>query len=465
MPERFLPILMDLAYLLAASLFIIGIKQMSSLKTARIGNFVAAVGMLTAIVATLADRQIVSFQMIFLALLIGSVIGVGLAQWVRITAMPQMVALLNGFGGLASALVSWAEYNHHFPMFDLFTLVTIVLGTFVGALTFSGSMIAYAKLEDLVPQQPITYPLQQPVNLLIGLATLGLGAAVILQPTLAPAFWGIFATSLLLGILMVLPIGGADMPVIICVLNSLSGVAAAMTGFVLMNKVLIVSGSLVGSSGVILSQIMCKAMNRSLTNVLFGAFGKVKEMVSKEKEAGYTHVKETTAEEAIVILDAARFVIMVPGYGLAVSRAQHSLRELAKLLQSRGTEVKYAIHPVAGRMPGHMNVLLAEADVPYNELFEMEDINPEFGRADAVIVVGANDVTNPVARNEPGSPIYGMPILNVDRARSIIVIKRSLSPGFAGIKNPLFENEKTVMLFGDAKEMLDQLSKELKRLG
>jgi NAD(P) transhydrogenase subunit beta len=345
-------------------------------------------------------------------------------------------------------------------------LVTILLATFVGAITFSGSMIAYAKLEDLVKQQPITYPLQQIVNLIIALVTIGLGVMILANPAAVPAFWGLLATSLLLGILIILPIGGADMPVIISLLNSFSGIAGALTGFVLMNKVLIVSGALVGSSGIILSQIMCKAMNRSLANVLFGAFGKVQESVQglKETETGYTNVKSATPEEVALILDAANSVIMVPGYGLAVSRAQHSIRELAKLLQSRGVTVKYAIHPVAGRMPGHMNVLLAEAEVPYNELFEMEEINPDFERADAAIVVGANDVTNPAARNEPGSPIYGMPILNVDKSRSVIVIKRSLSPGFAGIKNPLFEMDKTLMLFGDAKEMLDRLTKEVKNL-
>ncbi len=457
---------MDLAYILAASLFIVGLKKLNSPKTARAGNFLAAFGMLIAIVATLLDRQVVSFQMIGVSLLIGSVLGAILSETTKMTAMPQMVAMLNGFGGIASALVAWSEYDRHLPLIEPTTLVTTLLAVLVGAVTFSGSMLAYGKLEGWVPQQPIVYPLQQPVNFTIALACVGLGALIMTHQALVPAFWGLFAISLLLGVLIVLPIGGADMPVIISLLNSLSGVAGALTGFVLMNKVLIVSGALVGSSGIILSELMCKAMNRSLANVLFGAFGKAPAAPTgvKAAQGEYVNVKSASPEEATMILETASLVIMVPGYGLAVSRAQHSLKQLADLLESRGAHVKYAIHPVAGRMPGHMNVLLAEAEVPYNQLYEMEVINPEFDRADVALVVGANDVVNPSARNEPGSPIYGMPILNVDKARSILVIKRSLASGFAGIKNPLFENDKTMMLFGDAKEMLDQLVKELKSL-
>jgi NAD(P) transhydrogenase subunit beta len=458
-------VMTDLVYLLSASLFVIGLKLLSSPKTARRGNFIAAFGMLLAILVTLLDRKILSFEMIFFGMLLGSILGALLAEKIRMTAMPQMVAMLNGFGGLASALVSWSEYNRLVPAVEPGRMITIFLGTLVGAVTFSGSMIAFAKLEDLVKQQPIIYPLQQPLNLLLAFILIGLGAWIVVQPAVVPAYWGIFILSLGLGILIVLPIGGADMPVIISLLNSLSGIAGAITGFILMNKILIVSGAIVGSSGIILSEIMCKAMNRSLTNVLFGAFGKIPEAAAGAKGAqDYASVKSASPEEASMILDSADSVIIVPGYGLAASRAQHSLKVLADLLQSRGKSVKYAIHPVAGRMPGHMNVLLAEADVPYDQLYEMDAINPEFDRTDAVIVVGANDVTNPAARNQPGSPIYGMPILNVDKARSVMVIKRSLSPGFAGIKNPLFELDKTVMLYGDAKEMLERLAKEMKAL-
>lgn len=458
--------LVDLSYLGAASLFILGLKKMSTPKTAKFGNFLAALGMLIAVVVTLFDKQIVSYHMIALGIVIGSIAGALAAYLVQMTAMPQMVAVFNGFGGLASALVAWAEYQRNKPDLELFILITIVLGIIIGAVTFSGSMVAYGKLEGFIYQQPVTYPLQNLSNLLMGVLTLGLGVYVVIVPTAEPIFWILMGLSLFIGILMVIPIGGADMPVIISLLNSFSGVAAAMTGFVLMNKVLIVSGSLVGAAGLILTEIMCKAMNRSLANVMFGAFGKIDESAGAKKgeRSEYVNVKSTTPEETAMILDSASLVIIVPGYGLAVSRAQHSIKELADVMKKRGVEVKYGIHPVAGRMPGHMNVLLAEAEVPYNLLFEMDEINPEFEHADAVIVVGANDVTNPSARNEPGSPIYGMPILDVDKARSIVVIKRSLSPGFAGIKNPLFENDKTMMLYGDATAMIDALTKELKNL-
>jgi len=461
-----LTILVDLAYLISASAFILGLKRMSSPKTARSGNYLAAFAMFVAVLVTLGHRDIISFRMIFLGILIGSLIGLLVANMIAMTAMPQMVALFNGFGGLASAFVASSEYLRTSGSMDLTILITLVLGTAVGALTFSGSVIAFGKLQGWVYQQPVTYPLQHIVNFVLYLALIGLGVFLILNASFISIYWGLLALALLIGILMVLPIGGADMPVVISLLNSFSGVAAAMAGFVLMNKILIVSGSLVGAAGLILTQIMCKAMNRSLANVLFGAFGKVEPQAAgaKGRKDEYTNVKSTTAEEAAMLLDAASSVIIVPGYGLAVSRAQHSIKELADHLQCHGKSVKYAIHPVAGRMPGHMNVLLAEAEVPYDELIEMDQINPEFERTDSVIVVGANDVTNPVARDEPGSPIYGMPILDVDKARSIMIIKRSLSPGFAGIKNPLFENDKTMMLFGDAKEMIAQLTKELKNL-
>ncbi len=459
-------LIVDLAYLIAASAFILGIKRMSSPRTAKSGNFLAALGMLIAIVITLIHQDIVDYRLIGIGIFAGTVIGILSARLVAMTAMPQMVAIFNGFGGIASALVAASEYLRATGQADIPTLITLVLGTAIGALTFSGSMIAFGKLQGWVYQQPLTYPFQNVVNSLFGAGLIVLSVLFVVQPYEILFYIILTGLAFLLGILVVLPIGGADMPVVISLLNSFSGIAAAMTGFVLMNKVLIVSGSLVGAAGLILTQIMCKAMNRSLGNVMFGAFGKVEPMAAagKGQKETYSNVKSATPEEAVLILDAATSVIMVPGYGLAVSRAQHSLKELADQLKTQGKTVKYAIHPVAGRMPGHMNVLLAEAEVPYDELVEMEQINPEFDRTDTVIVAGANDVTNPAARNEPGSPIYGMPILDVDKAKSVLVIKRSLSSGFAGIKNPLFESEKTMMLFGDAKGMIDQLTKELKNL-
>jgi NAD(P) transhydrogenase subunit beta len=454
--------LIDLAYMAAAIFFIYALKLMNAVRTAKLGNYLGALGMFLAIGATLLDREIVSYQAILIAIVIGSFIGIVASYAVPMTAMPQMVGLYNGFGGIASAFVSCTEYLRAGGSLSTFTLSTVMLGTFVGNVTFTGSVLAFAKLQGLVEERPVTYPLQKTANLLIALASLALGAWIVTDPSQYAAYWILFAASSLLGVLLVLPIGGADMPVIICLLNSYSGIAAALTGFVLMNKVLIVAGALVGSSGIILTEIMCRAMNRSFANVAFGTFGKIEKGAETEEE--YTGVKSCGPEEAVLMLDAAQFVIMVPGYGLAVSRAQHALAELAKVLEARGCTVKYAIHPVAGRMPGHMNVLLAEAEVPYDRLYEMDMINSEFSRADVALVVGANDVTNPAARNEKGSPIYGMPILNVDHARSVFVIKRSLSPGFAGIKNPLFEDSKTMMIFGDAKQMLESLMKELKGL-
>ena len=455
----------DISYMIATALFIFGLKEMSSVRTARHGNLLAALGMLLAIIVTLFDQSILNYQMIALGIIIGSLIGTVSAQWVRMTAMPQMVGLFNGFGGLASLLVSWSELIRGGLQIAPFTLSTILLGTFVGAVTFTGSVVAFGKLQGIVEQQPLTYPFQKTINLLITLGSLALGIWIMRDASQMPAYWALVIASSILGVLLVLPIGGADMPVVISLLNSYSGIAAAMTGFVLMNQLLIVSGALVGASGIILCQIMCRAMNRSLVNVAFGTFGKIEGATEKAKgSSGYANVKSCSPEEAALLLESAQLVIMVPGYGLAVARAQHAMRELAKFLESRGVAVKYAIHPVAGRMPGHMNVLLAEADVPYDQLYEMDAINPEFEQADVALVVGANDVTNPAARNEKGSPIYGMPILDVDRAKSVVVIKRSLSPGFAGIKNPLFEMDRTMMLYGDAKDMLEQLLKELKSL-
>jgi H+-translocating NAD(P) transhydrogenase subunit beta len=460
-----IPIIIDFSYIIGASLFIIGVKLLSKVVTARRGNFLAALGMLLVIVVTLLDKGIVNYQMILVGIIIGALIGGVTSKLVQMTAMPQMVGLFNGFGGIASALVACSEFLRNSTHMSSFTLTTIMLGTFVGAITFTGSLIAFGKLQGIVTEQPVTYPLQKTINLLLTIACLVLGVWLVGNPEQLTAYWALLFISSALGILLVLPIGGADMPVVISLLNSYSGVAAAMTGFVLMNKVLIVAGSLVGAAGIILTQIMCRAMNRSLANVAFGTFGKIETTGEKGKGArDYANVKSCQVEEAAMMLTSAQQVIVVPGYGLAVARAQHVLRDLASILEGKGVTVKYAIHPVAGRMPGHMNVLLAEAEVPYDKLFEMDTINREFSRTDVALVIGANDVTNPAARNEKGSPIYGMPILNVDQAQSTIVIKRSLSPGFAGIKNPLFENAATTMLFGDAKAMLEQLVKEIEQM-
>lgn len=456
--------MIDLIYLLAAALFIFGLKNLNAVRTSRRGNFFAILGMLLAIGGTLLNQGIETYALIVFGVALGSVIGILFAKLVRMTAMPQMVALFNGFGGLASALVASSEFVKTKASLTTVSLIPMELGIFIGALTFTGSLIAFGKLQGLVIQRPFVFPLQKTLNLLIVIACGLFGVWLVVDPTLPTLFWLILSAALLLGILLVLPIGGADMPVVISLLNSYSGLAAAVAGFVLMNKMLIVAGSLVGAAGFILTRIMCRAMNRSLANVAFGAFGKVEKGVQKAGAKDYTHVKSCTTEEAAMMLDSARSIIVVPGYGLAVARAQHAVKKLANLLESRGTSVKYAIHPVAGRMPGHMNVLLAEAEVPYEQLYEMDAINPEFGQTDVALVIGANDVTNPSAENEPGSPIYGMPILDVAKAKSIIVIKRSLSPGFAGIKNPLFENENTVLFFSDAKKAIEGLTSELEQL-
>lgn len=458
-----MPWIIDLGYIISSVLFIFGVKKLSSVKTARRGNLYASMGMLLAVVVTLYHKDVVNYRMILAGVVTGALIGVVMAYTVKMTAMPQLVATFNGFGGLASALVAASEYVKMGAGLSDFILITVLAGTVIGALTFTGSMIAYGKLQGIVSQQPLVYPLQKTINLLIAAGVVVLAVFLFQTPAREPFFWAVMAVAGLLGVLLVLPIGGADMPVVISLLNSYSGIAAAMTGFVLLNKVLIVAGSLVGATGLILTGLMCRAMNRSLVNVAFGAFGKAEEAAGpKEKE--YQNIKSCSAEEAAMLMEGAQSVIMVPGYGLAVARAQHSLKELGQQLEERGADVKYAIHPVAGRMPGHMNVLLAEADVPYDQLHEMDQINPEFGQADIALVVGANDVTNPSAKDQPGSPIYGMPILEVNKAKSVIVIKRSLSPGFAGIKNPLFEDDKTLMFFGDAKQALEDLTKEVKNL-
>ena len=457
--------LSELLYLVATILFILGLKWLSSPATAVRGNRLSGVGMLIAIVVTLFDRGILSYQVIGAGLLVGSALGLWLARSVKMTAMPQMVALLNGLGGGASLLVGGAEYLKGVnagvtPPLDV--AITTQLTLLVGAVTLTGSLIAYAKLQELIPGRAIVFPGQKPLNAAMFLTIAGLGAWLVVDPS-APmwAFHAVWALSLIIGVLLVIPIGGADMPVVISLLNSYSGIAGSMTGFVIHNDVLIIAGALVGSSGIILSQIMCKAMNRSLASVLFGSFGSAG--TSTKTAEGLT-VRQTSADDAAIQLAYAKSVIIIPGYGLAVAQAQHLVRELADLVEKRGGEVKYAIHPVAGRMPGHMNVLLAEANVPYDKLYDMDQINAEFERTDLALVIGANDVVNPAARTDPGSPIYGMPILNADRASSIVVLKRGMGAGFAGIENELFFSPKTAMLFGDAKGSLQKLIAELKAM-
>jgi len=456
----------QLLYLLAAVLFILGLKRLGSPLTARQGNRMSGVGMLIAIGVTLFDHAILSYQAIILGMVVGSAVGLYMARAVKMTSMPQMVALLNGFGGGASLLVGGAEFlraelNGVTPTIDIG--ITTQLTLLIGSVTLTGSVIAWAKLQEVMTGKPITFPLQKVVNGGIFAVIVALAVYQLMTPdqVLWP-FYTVIGLALVLGVLLVIPIGGADMPVVISLLNSYSGIAASMTGFVIHNNVLIIAGALVGSSGIILSQIMCKAMNRSLANVLFGAFGG--DAGGSGKSAEGLTVRQVTVEDAAVQLAYAQFVIVVPGYGLAVAQAQHAVRELADLIERRGGEVKYAIHPVAGRMPGHMNVLLAEANVPYEKLCEMDQINDDFQRADVALVIGANDVVNPAARSDPASPIYGMPILNADQAKSIIVMKRGMSAGFAGIENELFYNPKTAMLFGDAKKSLTSLVSEIKAL-
>lgn len=458
-----------LTYLVAAVLFILGLKRLSSPATARSGNLLASVGMLLAIVATLLYTEILTFRWILVGIAIGGGAGGTLARTVKMTAMPQMVALLNGFGGGASVLIASAEYLRPLaggPANAPDVTVSIMLSVVIGAVTFSGSMIAFAKLQELMSGRAITYMLQRTGNLLLFVVIAGLAAYLAASPPAPGSFLTLGLLALLLGVLVVIPIGGADMPVVISLLNSYSGLAAAMTGFVLHNNALIISGALVGASGMILTQIMCRAMNRSLANVLFGTFGAAAAGPAGggDPAADGRVVRDVSPEDAAILLSYARTVVVVPGYGLAVAQAQHNVRELGDLLEDRGVQVKYGIHPVAGRMPGHMNVLLAEAHVPYPQLHEMERINPELPRTDVVVVIGANDVVNPDAREKTDSPLYGMPILNVDEATTVIVMKRSLNPGFAGIDNPLFYRENTRMLFGDARESLTRLVQEVKNM-
>ena len=458
----------DIAYLLSAIAFIYGLKMLSHPRTARNGNLIASLGMLIAIIVTVYLGTDLDFSKILIAMAIGSIIGAFFAIRVEMTQMPQLVAIFNGFGGGASALVASSEFLKNSEATidpSIFLIVSIVLSVLVGTLTFTGSFIAFGKLQGLITTKPVTFKGQQFLN---GLLAIILFVSAYMIPSYGlNSFYLIIGLSALLGILLVIPIGGADMPVVISLLNSYSGIAAAMTGFVLVQtnpsagNALIICGSLVGASGMILTQIMCKGMNRSLANVIFGAVGGEVESSSDGKEV---NIKSYSTEEAAMIFDAAEKVIIVPGYGLAVAQAQHAVREIADFLESKGKKVFYAIHPVAGRMPGHMNVLLAEANIPYELLKDLDEINPEFKDCDVALVLGANDVVNPAARSDQGSPIYGMPILNVDESRTVIINKRTMNTGFAGVQNELFGYDNSIMVFGDAKDMLVQLLADLKEL-
>ena len=452
----------NIFYVLASVLFILGIKKLSHPKTARNGNFLSACGMFIAIVSTLIANDNIDVQMIVIGMIIGSVIGALFAQKVEMTQMPQMVAIFNGFGGSASALVAAAEFLNSGSI-STFTLSSIMISIFVGTLTFTGSIIAFGKLQGFISGQPIVFPGQQVLNAILALALVGFGVYAVISPSEINYFYGLIILSALIGITLTIPIGGADMPVVISLLNSYSGVAAAATGFVLMNNGLIISGALVGASGLILTSIMCKGMNRSLANVIFGAVGLEQDSGGDSSQKQVT-IKSYSTEEAAMIFDAAEKVIVVPGYGLAVAQAQHAVREVAELLEGKGKKVLYAIHPVAGRMPGHMNVLLAEANIPYEQLKDLDEINSEFEDCDVSLVLGANDVVNPAARHDTSSPIYGMPILDVDKSRTVIINKRTMNTGFAGIQNELFGFDNSIMVFGDAKDMLQQLLKDLKEL-
>jgi NAD(P) transhydrogenase subunit beta len=445
-------------YILSAVLFILGLKGLSSPKYARRGMFLAAFGMLTAIAGTLFHPEIVNYRWITIGLAIGSVVGASMGLRIPMTAVPQRTALSHSLGALAASLIGISEYVRHVAVgLDSVKMTTIGLEVVIGSLTFTGSLMAAGKLQGLLPGSPITYRGQNIFNITLLAVVVGSLLYLLFAPATSTLFFVIVFLALLFGFLLVIPIGAADMPVVIALLNSYGGLADASMGFVLMNKIQIITGSLDGTSGFLLSLLMCRAMNRSAINVLFGAFGKVEENAGRSEVEVKGTVRSITPEELTVLFDSIRSVIIVPGYGMAVAQAQHGVSELAKLLSTRGIDVKYAIHPVAGRMPGHMNVLLAEANVPYDQLYTMEQINPYFPEADIALVVGANDVTNPAARNNKHSPLYGMPILEVHRAKSIVVLKRSLRPGFAGVDNELYYDPRCMMLFGDAKQSLNQL--------
>ena len=460
-----LEISVELIYMVAIALFVIGLKRMTSPATARTGNQMAAVAMFIGVIVTMLDRNILNFELIIAGIVVGGLIGGVAAKKVEMTSMPEMVALFNGVGGLSSVLVALGEYyryNATGQTMNVDAIITVGLSVLIGAVTFTGSIMAFAKLKGIITGNPISFPLQTALNGFLLFVAFVATAFVVVDQSNELLFLSVLGIAVVLGVLVVLPIGGADMPVVISLLNSYSGVAASMAGFVLGNKLLIVAGALVGSAGLILTIIMCKAMNRSLTNVLFGAFGGDKNAVDG-RDIDKTY-REMMAEDVAILTAYAQRVVIVPGYGLAVAQAQHVVREVADILESKGVDVRYGIHPVAGRMPGHMNVLLAEANIPYNQLYDMDDINPDFEKTDVVLIIGANDVVNPDARENPASPIYGMPILNVDYAKATIVLKRSMNPGFAGIDNVLFYKQNNYMYFGDAKKSLQNLVTALKEL-
>ena len=456
--------LIQLAYLVAAFCFILGLKWLSSPRSARRGNQVAALGMAIAIGATVADERVVDYTWIIIAALVGGSVGAVIARRVQMTAMPQLVALLNGLGGGAAALIAVSEYHAHGALGETslggVAAVSVMFSAIVGSVSFAGSLVAFGKLQELLPGRPITWPAQKAINAILAVAILALAvwASLVVND---PVLWILVALALVLGTAAVLPIGGADMPVVIAFLNACTGLAAAATGFALGNVLLIIAGVLVGASGTLLTQLMSKAMNRSLTSVLFGAFGGGATGGGGAARGESLPVLEIAPADLAAQLVYARRVVIVPGYGLAVAQAQHPVRELVDLLGERGVEVTFAIHPVAGRMPGHMNVLLAEADVPYDKLLEMEEANPDFPQTDIVLVIGANDVVNPAARDDPSSPLFGMPILEVDRAEHVVVFKRSMASGFAGVENMLVHDPKTRMLFGDARKSLAQLVQDV----
>jgi len=462
--------IINVSYLVAAVLFIFGLKGLAHPRTAVRGNITGSIGMLIAIVVTLIDRHIISYQMIIAGFIVGGAFGAWLAVRIQMTAMPQLVALFNGFGGGASVLVAGAALiesgvgNSGGAATSLTQLaIATVASGIIGAVTFWGSLVAFGKLQEVIPGRAVLLPGRHVINVMLALAAVVLGVMIVNDPANTNLYWILVAVGSVLGVMSVISIGGADMPVVISLLNSYSGMAAASTGFVLSNNGLIIAGSLVGASGLILTNIMCKAMNRSLSNVLFGVLGPSGETQSADDiYAG--KVKSTSAEEVAMILDVVRRVVIVPGYGMAVSQAQHAVRDLTNLLESRGVQVDFAIHPVAGRMPGHMNVLLAEANIPYEKLLEMDVINPTMDQCDVALVIGANDVVNPVAKTDPNSPIAGMPIIDVDKAKTVVVIKRSLSPGFAGIPNPLFAADNTLMYFSDGKKAFVELAAAVKEL-
>jgi NAD(P) transhydrogenase subunit beta len=455
--------IVQLSYLVASILFILGLRGLGDAETARRGMLYAELGMLIAVVATLLHKDIISYQWILGGIVLGGGIGTAISLWIPMTKMPERIALSHAFGGLAVALVGIGEYYRHGGV-NMSTIQVTATGfeVLLGSLTFTGSLMAFGKLQGIIPSAPMTYPGQNFINIGMFFVALAMVVAGVVFPEQALLFYGAAVVGFVLGIFLVLPIGGADMPVVICLLNSYAGLAASATGFALQNNVLIICGALDGGSGLILAMMMSRAMNRSFGNVLFGAFGKVVDVPQLTGAGPAAIPNEGSVEEAADVLGAARSVIVIPGYGMAVSQAQYAVRELADVLAGKGTEVRYAIHPVAGRMPGHMNVLLAEANVPYDQLFDLDDINDDFSATDVALIVGANDVVNPAAKTNPGSPIFGMPVFNADQAKTTIVLKRSMNVGFAGIENELFVRPKTMMVLGDAKKTLTRIVQSLK---